>query len=368
MSALQIVWEILQSGLPQRLSADVRETKSGRMIDELLCSGHSPFGLLIALLGMSIARDGVDLLPAWREDGIHQLPDPLDLETRQRYYRESRLSFIQVLERLADGSKLIAMLFELTKKQIASGSLRFHLVDGQLPEKPLELSPASRILLFRVDQCVIRHIDHVIGQEVGFIDGDDSGEDELARRCAAEYSFIVRVWIPCHLYYGKCPSTLYHEVLSGDFESLEKLLRIDSRLICLPEIAEVFHELLGDRNTEELIAKGLKGLPDDRVDRRKHKMIWLDAIWKVGQLMEAVLGKEQKGLSVVQLRDLFNAFSKDLDGCGEADIPDDEERLQIAHQRATGHRDDPRRKKRGIGPGTIPLESLDIFSSGNCPS
>ena len=130
-----------------------------------------------------------------------------------------------------------------------------------------------------------------------------------------ETGFIALVVSPCFVLYQTFPGILYRKAIRGDYAALEKLLRIDRRLLHDIDIARQL-ELIHSKNVTDynkLIKDSLE-LPKPRITRQR-------ILNTIAGSISAVAKEMNQPLTQTDIRDLFNSISIDKHGILDKDIP-----------------------------------------------
>jgi hypothetical protein len=142
-------------------------------------------------------------------------------------------------------------------------------------------------------------------------------------------NFFVNVYVICAAFYGEEPGILLRNARLGNYDALERLLRLDESMISEPGVAAQIFRLKasGKRSQyENLFAcLGRKPKLDLTLQRIKHV--------KAGQIsaLAELMGVK---LTAPDIRALFNAISKDSGkGLEDSDLPLNDEAFSKAVQR-----------------------------------
>jgi hypothetical protein len=141
--------------------------------------------------------------------------------------------------------------------------------------------------------------------------------------------FFYRVCIPCWLLYRQFPPTLLRSARTGNIDSIEKLLRLDSSTIHDPKIAEIYHQEQSKKNKSvyDLMAQSLDKSPRAKITLQKIKM-------NFAGLLSAYSSAFGQRLTEPEIRALFDAISRDSGkGDIDTDLPDGSEVFSKAIQR-----------------------------------
>ncbi|MBE0576386.1 MAG: hypothetical protein IH613_10895 [Desulfuromonadales bacterium] len=143
------------------------------------------------------------------------------------------------------------------------------------------------------------------------------------------FNFFVNVCLICNGFYGQEPGLLLRKARLGDVDALEKILRLDARMISEPRIAQqVFNLHSKGKRTKYLRVLGCLGKkPKLKFTLQKIKCV------KSGQISAFA---EQIGFKITapDIRALFDALSKDSGrGMVDNDLPLCDEAFSKAVQR-----------------------------------
>ncbi|MDR3581317.1 MAG: hypothetical protein P4L44_15250 [Oryzomonas sp.] len=151
--------------------------------------------------------------------------------------------------------------------------------------------------------------------------------NKLVAETPLESSFYVFVAVPCWALYRMSPTRLYRKAQYGDFDSLEKLLRLDQFLLHDPVIGKQIIQLRAGHSSgkyRKLIEASLK--PPRGVNSRRN--ILLSQVGFISALSHVT----QKPLTPQDLFELIEAFDKDSKCNLNDDLPDEPEALARALQ------------------------------------
>jgi len=128
-----------------------------------------------------------------------------------------------------------------------------------------------------------------------------------------EINFYFRVWIPCWFLYGEYPPGLLRRARLGDVKAIERLLRLDTRVLNDTKIGEFFHQAKekGKKRTVERITEALRKGPKSKIDLRKVKC-------SIGGLISLISIFFRRRLTEPEIRKLFHAVARDM-GKGNID-------------------------------------------------
>ena len=139
---------------------------------------------------------------------------------------------------------------------------------------------------------------------------NQKAKDEILNQVKTniEFAFFIKVTAPCWIFYGMPPVNLYRRALQGNYEAIEKLLRLDSLMIHEPKISEniskyrfgsssnAYEQLLAAPNRVIDVPKNLKNIK-----------------YSIGGLISALSQIIGRPLTAPQIRSLFNAIVKESD-------------------------------------------------------
>ena len=144
-----------------------------------------------------------------------------------------------------------------------------------------------------------------------------------------EILFFYRIWIPCWLLYGQFPPTLLRSARTGDLDSIEKILRLDSSTIHDPKIAEIYHQANSKKNKSvyNLMYKSLNKSPRVKITLQKIKI-------NLAGLISTISIYLCQRLTEPEIRALFDAIAYDSGKSYiDTDLPDSPESFSKAIQR-----------------------------------
>ena len=146
---------------------------------------------------------------------------------------------------------------------------------------------------------------------------------------AVEASFFYLVIIPCWILYQDYPTRLYRKARQGDFESLERLIRLDSLMIHDPSIGRQVHLLRMRRKRFKFDAllDAVHRRPKAKITRQKMKYAYAG-------LISAISSSVGTPLTEPQIRALFDAIAQDRHKTLiDTDLPNTPETFSKAIQR-----------------------------------
>lgn len=155
---------------------------------------------------------------------------------------------------------------------------------------------------------------------------DDATLDEILPLPAVQFFFLV--WLPCWLEYGESARQLLERAERGDIPALERLLRLDKRVLFFPGIRQLRDESIRNRNegTFALIADAFVGAPKPQLKRDRLKIALSTFVVHQSRALSAI---EPKLLGpALTKRDMFEAFhaaARDRGLNRDVTIPCDEE-------------------------------------------
>ncbi len=149
--------------------------------------------------------------------------------------------------------------------------------------------------------------------------------DELAFSQQAQ--FLMRVFWPCICEFGQTPFILYRLAREGNVSAIEKLVRIDARVLRIPRIADILEDwrAKGDVPKCEIVAKAQEAPRRKRASPRAEKIRGIALIWQAGRLMDRFCGQS---LTIEDMRDAFDAAAKDRGLTADPHLPAGEEALR----------------------------------------
>lgn len=134
------------------------------------------------------------------------------------------------------------------------------------------------------------------------------------------FVFALKVLIPCVLIYRTTPSVLLRWSLEGDIESLEKLLRLDSNLHNLPEVRQIWENECRYRQGYRYAAL-VKAMAEPVVTKISLRNIKI----AIATFIEYVFKRTDHPISRREIRNLFDAYARDLDvSLIDLDLPEGE--------------------------------------------
>ena len=154
-------------------------------------------------------------------------------------------------------------------------------------------------------------------------------EDFLNSIEAVEASFFYLVIIPCWVLYQDYPTRLYRKARQGDYESLEKLIRLDSLMIHDPSIGKQIQLLRMKRKRLkfEALLDAVHKRPKSKITRKKIKYAYAG-------FLSAISSSVKTPLNEPQIRALFDAIAQDYKKNPiDTDLPNSPETFSKAIQR-----------------------------------
>jgi hypothetical protein len=144
--------------------------------------------------------------------------------------------------------------------------------------------------------------------------------------------FYLRVWVPCWFLYKDFPTRMLRRARLGDISAMEKLLRLDTRVLDDRKIREYFHQAKekGKRWTVGRLTDALRKGPKGTITVKRVKYSIAGAISSISIL----LGHK---LTEPEIRKLFHAVAHDMrKGNIDTDLPRSSEAFAKAIQREHG--------------------------------
>jgi len=160
--------------------------------------------------------------------------------------------------------------------------------------------------------------------------GETKAQDFRAMVKVPEVLFFFRVWLPCLLEYGKTAEELFASAQAGKMDAIEKLLRLDKKILEEPKIREHYYKAREQKNEARFrrFEKALAGGVTTPLNMVHIKIIlgalihkWCSQMDERYRKIEAFVRKKQPGFRLVkarltapQVRGLFDAVAKDFKG------------------------------------------------------
>ncbi len=141
--------------------------------------------------------------------------------------------------------------------------------------------------------------------------------------------FYLFVAVPCWLLYRDSATNLYRKARLGDYDSLEKLLRLDALLIHDPSIGKQVQQLRikGKYSAYENLIEFVLKKPKNKITRKKMK-------YAIAGLISGISSAIKHPLTEPQIRALFDAIAQDTQKKPiDTDLPDSPETFSKAIQR-----------------------------------
>ncbi len=169
-----------------------------------------------------------------------------------------------------------------------------------------------------------------------------------------EVQFFLRVWWPCWTVYGEGAGTLFELARTGDVAALEKLVRIDKRILQIPRIVKWIAKWQDTRN-----AAGLRVLGDAirhpnplKSSAVEQKMRTIAFLFAISRQFEEIKSIPLVLLRVNDLRNLFDAVARDQGRLRDEDLPESDGNFRKSVYRM--------REK-------VSLDAWDIYGLGTVP-
>ena len=141
--------------------------------------------------------------------------------------------------------------------------------------------------------------------------------------------FYLFVAVPCWLLYRDSATNLYRTARRGDYDSLEKLLRLDALLIHDPSIGKQVQllRIKGKYSAYENLIESVLKKPKNKSTRKKMK-------YAIAGLISGISSTIDSPLTEPQIRELFDAIAQDTQKKPvDTDLPDSPEAFSKAIQR-----------------------------------
>ncbi len=140
---------------------------------------------------------------------------------------------------------------------------------------------------------------------------------DLDELLVPEVQFVLHVWVPCWYETGQHPVQVLRKARAGDLDSLEAILRIDKAACQDKRIAqEILEARWANPARWERLSRAIEG---DMVRKLSMKKVKCSLAGLISNVSERLGGR----LSHIEIRDLFDAVSKDSMGHIDLDLPDD---------------------------------------------
>ena len=136
---------------------------------------------------------------------------------------------------------------------------------------------------------------------------DEEGKIFRDKYFTPEVIFFLKIWIPCLLFYGESVPTILRRARQGNYDDIEKLLKLDPSIIHDSRIKEIHHKatVAKERGKINRMTKALQLKPRMKADIRKvrYNMAGLLSGYSI------VIGEE---LTAKDINNLFIAVALDM--------------------------------------------------------
>jgi len=151
---------------------------------------------------------------------------------------------------------------------------------------------------------------------------------KLEKIYSKEITFLILVLIPCVILYGKSPAKLLREARCGNYESLEKLIRLYSSIIFEYRISEKINRLrYKEPATHEKLISAMLKPPKFKISRQRIKILMAANI-----SLFSILSNHR--LNEPDIRELFDIIAQETEGNEiDTDLPESPEAFSKAIQR-----------------------------------
>lgn len=155
---------------------------------------------------------------------------------------------------------------------------------------------------------------------------EDAVIDERLEQSSVQ--FFLLVWLPCWLEYGESASQLLAKAEMGDVPALERLLRIDKRILYFPRIRQLSEEWIRNRNEGAfaLTAEAYAGMPKPQLKLDRLKVAMSTFVVHMSRAISAI--EVRLVGPALTKRDMFEAFNAAAHDRGlkrDVTLPIDEE-------------------------------------------
>lgn len=274
----------------------------------------NPVVAYLAINHAMIAREKSAALRTIRERCIYGYQFPLpDLKSWFSMY-QSRLplfaykNFISISPEKQTTSKLFLMrAFRWVERQVKQNPDKF---------KKLERTPEEREKSLQLWRNFCSETYDEIMEEIADTTFDPETREKIVNSLQTDelpLGFYFLVYAPCQLFYGKSPSILYRNSLTGDLTAIENLLKLDPLILHDSSIGYQIQSvrLNGKINDYERLIAAVSKRPNINYKQLsdERKSIKSDHAAQIYVLSKAM----NEPLEVPQIRELYDALAQDLD-------------------------------------------------------
>lgn len=277
-------------------------------------SGRSPALIMLAQL-MAVAQPDVgEMLELALAGKIQRNFSDMSREQRSTYYRYPRHFWTELIEttravlppELLDGVQL-ARLLKITKKiwdrlapkerqQFAETLIQ----ELRHPETTEELAAFQENFWREVYPAHLKELQSESGQEF---------TEQMLQ--APSVQFLMCVFFPCMVCYGKSPGELFREAAEGNTSAFCDLLRIDKQAFFIQNLMEVHQKWLYMNNQGALsvISAALKGKPQGKRSSRLLKYGIIKFLQSLSAAIPNLSRSPTTEFTTTDLADLFEGVS-----------------------------------------------------------
>lgn len=282
--------------------------------ERMLQSGRPPALIMLAQL-MAVAQPDIAEMVEFALAGKIQrnFPD-MSREQRRTYYRNPQLFWKELIEttrsvlppEFLDGLQLARML-KITKR----------IWDRLSSEERKEFSEEFMQELRRSETTEeVREFRENFWKELYSIHlknlHSESGQNITEQMLQApSVQFLMCVFFPCMVCYGKSPGELFRQAAEGNTSALCHLLRVDKQAFCIQELIEVHQKWLYMKNQGALsvISAALKGKPQGKRSSRLLKYGIIKFLQSLSAAIPNLFRTPTTEFTTTDLADLFESVS-----------------------------------------------------------
>ena len=257
------------------------------------------------------AGEKINVLPS--------IPKDKDWVSLYRNHRRIQRCVMDCLRRFEETGELIAEFSEI----IFLGRKTMEQVFQDIKKRYKKMRPyQQRRFMSEVQKQVNRlyslHLSDIESDLKGEVDENFGGKFKEALD-GPEINFVLRGWMPCWFLYGEYPPRLLRRARLGDLSAMEKLLRLDTRVLNDTKIGEYFHQSKeeGKKATVDRLIEALRKGPKRRITIKRVK-------YNIAGLISLISIIFRHKLTEPQIKTLFDAIARDTgrDELIDNDLPE----------------------------------------------
>lgn len=266
---------------------------------------------------MAVAQpDAADMVEFALAGKIQRNFPDMSRDQRRKYYRHPRLFWKELIEttrsvlppELIEGLQFTRLLKILKKRWDRFSPEERKEFSEEFMQELRRLETPQELAAFRENFWKELSPAHL--KELQSESGQDFTEQ---MRQAPSVQFLMCVFFPCMVCYGKSPQELYGESCRGNTTALCNLLRIDKQVMFLQEMAEFQQKFFYEKNCTALsaISAALKGKPQGKRSSRLLKYGIIKFLQSLSAAIPQLFRSPTTEFTSTDFADLFEIVSRE---------------------------------------------------------